>query len=63
MRKSILLALAGMSFLFAQQRPAVTKQTVALWWWSPDVGWFVRRRLNEEDKVRVIEAVDITRPN
>ena len=41
----------------------VTKQTVALWWWSPEVGWFVRRRLNEEDKVRVIEAVDITRPN
>ncbi|HKY95957.1 MAG TPA: tetratricopeptide repeat protein [Kiloniellales bacterium] len=41
---------------------SVTRQTVALWWWSPDVGWFVRRRLNEEDKARIIEAVEIDRP-
>jgi tetratricopeptide (TPR) repeat protein len=40
----------------------VTRQTVALWWWSPEVGWFVRRRLNEEDKVRIVEAVKIERP-
>jgi tetratricopeptide (TPR) repeat protein len=40
----------------------VTRQTVALWWWSPEVGWFVRRRLNEEDKVRIVEAVSIERP-
>jgi tetratricopeptide (TPR) repeat protein len=42
---------------------SVTRQTVALWWWSPEVGWFVRRRLNEDDKVRIIEAVTIDRPD
>jgi hypothetical protein len=40
----------------------VTRETVARWWWSPEVGWFVRRRLNEEDKVRIVEAVKIERP-
>jgi tetratricopeptide (TPR) repeat protein len=40
----------------------IKRQTVALWWWSPDVGWFVRRRLNEDDKVRIVEAVAIDRP-
>lgn len=41
---------------------SISRQTVALWWWSPEVGWFVRRRLNEEDKARIIEAVEIDRP-
>jgi len=40
-----------------------TRETVALWWWSPEVGWFVRRRLNEGDKARVIEATAIFQPD
>ncbi len=38
-----------------------TRTAVTTWWWSPDVHWWVKRKVEKDGKIEVSEAVSIRR--